>query len=33
VARELVKKGHKEVYVLKGGWHEWYRAEFPVEEK
>ncbi|MBZ4659482.1 MAG: hypothetical protein JG766_1405, partial [Desulfacinum sp.] len=21
------------VYALKGGWHEWHRAQFPVEEK
>jgi hypothetical protein len=26
-------KGHSKVYALKGGWREWDRAEFPVEEK
>jgi len=26
-------KGYKKVYALKGGWHEWFRAKYPVEEK
>jgi len=26
-------KGYKKVYALKGGWHEWFRANYPVEEK
>jgi hypothetical protein len=26
-------KGHTKVYALKGGWREWDRAEFPIEEK
>jgi len=26
-------KGYTDVYALKGGWREWSRAEFPVEEK
>jgi 3-mercaptopyruvate sulfurtransferase SseA len=21
------------VYVLKGGWDEWYKSDYPVEEK
>jgi 3-mercaptopyruvate sulfurtransferase SseA len=25
--------GFQKVYALKGGWHEWHRAQFPVEEK
>jgi rhodanese-related sulfurtransferase len=33
MAQKLVKKGYARVYALKGGWHEWYRAKFPVEEK
>jgi len=26
-------KGYAKVYALKGGWHEWFRAKYPVEEK
>jgi len=26
-------KGYSKVYALKGGWHEWFRAKYPVEEK
>jgi len=26
-------KGYTKVYALKGGWHEWFRANYPVEEK
>jgi len=33
MAQKLVKKGYTSVYALKGGWHEWFRAKFPVEEK
>jgi rhodanese-related sulfurtransferase len=33
MAQKLVKKGYTRVYALKGGWHEWFRAKFPVEEK
>jgi len=25
--------GFTDVYALKGGWQEWFRAKFPVEEK
>jgi len=28
-----MEKGYTKVYVLKGGWHEWFRAKFPVESK
>jgi rhodanese-related sulfurtransferase len=33
VARKLMEKGYTKVYALKGGWHEWSQAKFPVEEK
>jgi rhodanese-related sulfurtransferase len=33
VARELIKTGFTKVYTLKGGWNEWYKAEYPVEKK
>jgi rhodanese-related sulfurtransferase len=33
MARKLSEKGYTEVYALKGGWREWYRAELPVENK
>jgi len=26
-------EGYENVYALKGGWREWYRNKFPVEEK
>jgi len=26
-------KGYTKVYALKGGWHEWFRAKYLVEEK
>jgi rhodanese-related sulfurtransferase len=29
----LIKKGFEKVYALKGGWHEWFRAEYPTEFK
>jgi len=28
-----MNKGYTKVYALKGGWHEWFRANYPVEEK
>jgi len=33
VARKLQKQGFDNVYALKGGWREWFRAKYPVEEK
>jgi rhodanese-related sulfurtransferase len=33
VARKLQAKGFTKVYALKGGWREWFRAKYPVEEK
>jgi len=29
----LMAKGYKKVYVLKGGWNEWYNSGYPVEKK
>jgi rhodanese-related sulfurtransferase len=29
----LVGGGYGKVYALKGGWHEWIQAKYPVEEK
>jgi 3-mercaptopyruvate sulfurtransferase SseA len=26
-------QGYMKVYALKGGWREWFRAKFPVDEK
>jgi 3-mercaptopyruvate sulfurtransferase SseA len=28
-----MSKGYKKVYVLKGGWNEWYYSGYPVEKK
>jgi rhodanese-related sulfurtransferase len=33
LARKLMANGYTDVHALKGGWREWFRAEFPVEEK
>ena len=33
MARKFIAKGYEKVFALKGGWREWARAEFPVEEK
>ncbi|MCF8143314.1 MAG: rhodanese-like domain-containing protein [Deltaproteobacteria bacterium] len=33
MAQQLMEKGFKNVYILKGGWHEWFRARFPTEFK
>ena len=33
LAQKLIKNGYSKAYALKGGWNEWYSAEFPVEEK
>ena len=30
---KLMAEGYGKVYALKGGWHEWFRAKYPVEEK
>jgi len=29
----LMAKGYKKVYVLKGGWNDWYGSGYPVEKK
>jgi len=33
VAQQLIDAGYANVFALKGGWKEWFRAEYPVEEK
>ncbi|MCP3888550.1 MAG: hypothetical protein GY702_06710 [Desulfobulbaceae bacterium] len=33
MAQKLLAQGYKNVYALKGGWREWQRNKFPVEEK
>ena len=33
VAQKLVSAGFQGVYVLKGGWSEWSKADFPTESK
>jgi len=32
-AREFISRGFKKVYALKGGWNEWFKANYPVEAK
>jgi rhodanese-related sulfurtransferase len=32
-AQILIEKGYTKVYVLKGGWEEWLKAEYPTEKK
>jgi rhodanese-related sulfurtransferase len=33
MARKLIAEGYGKVYALKGGWREWSRNKYPVEEK
>ncbi|MEN6486441.1 MAG: thioredoxin family protein [Syntrophobacteraceae bacterium] len=33
VAQAFESEGYKDVYVLKGGWMDWYMNKFPVEKK
>jgi 3-mercaptopyruvate sulfurtransferase SseA len=33
VAQELIKRGFKKVFALKGGWNEWDQAKYPTERK
>jgi rhodanese-related sulfurtransferase len=33
LAQKLIAKGYKDVHALKGGWRDWQRSKFPVEEK
>jgi rhodanese-related sulfurtransferase len=32
-AQILIEKGYTKVYVLKGGWEEWLKAEYPIQKK
>jgi 3-mercaptopyruvate sulfurtransferase SseA len=29
----MTKKGFASVFVLKGGWKEWFKAKYPTEPK
>jgi 3-mercaptopyruvate sulfurtransferase SseA len=33
LARRLISKGFKSIQVLEGGWQDWLRSEYPIEEK
>ena len=33
MARKLRGDGFTKAYALKGGWREWQRSQYPVEEK
>jgi len=33
LAGKLISRGYRKVYVLKGGWGEWSRSQFPVVKK
>jgi rhodanese-related sulfurtransferase len=33
VAERLIKMGYTKVYVLKGGWREWLKENYPTEKK
>jgi rhodanese-related sulfurtransferase len=33
MAQKLIDKGYGKVYALKGGWREWNRSKYPIEEK
>jgi 3-mercaptopyruvate sulfurtransferase SseA len=29
----MIANGYERVFALKGGWREWFRAQYPVEDK
>jgi rhodanese-related sulfurtransferase len=33
MAQQFISMGYKKVFALKGGWNEWFKANFPVEPK
>jgi rhodanese-related sulfurtransferase len=33
MAQKLMDKGFSDVYALKGGWREWFRAKYPVDPR
>jgi rhodanese-related sulfurtransferase len=33
MARELINMGFANVHVLKGGWNEWLKANYPTDKK
>jgi rhodanese-related sulfurtransferase len=33
VARQFISMGYPKVFTLKGGFNEWFKADFPVEPK
>jgi rhodanese-related sulfurtransferase len=33
VAQELIGMGFTNVYALKGGWNEWFKANYPMDKK
>jgi len=33
MAQKIIDKGFIKVYVLKGGWEEWLKANYPTEKK
>jgi len=33
VAQKFIENGFINVFVLEGGWNEWYKANYPIEEK
>jgi hypothetical protein len=33
MAQKMMDNGYTNVFALKGGWREWYRSQFPVENK
>jgi len=33
VAQEFMKAGYTKIYVLKGGWKAWVKADYPTEKK
>jgi len=33
IAKQFIERGYTKVYVLKGGWEEWFKADYPTEKK
>jgi 3-mercaptopyruvate sulfurtransferase SseA len=33
LAQRLIEKGYTKVYALKGGWNEWVKSKYPLEQR
>jgi 3-mercaptopyruvate sulfurtransferase SseA len=33
LVQKLIDKGYTKVYALKGGWNEWVKSKYPLEQR